>query len=579
MERLESKKINGQTYYYYSVWGWIKGKCRRRFQKYLGKPADIYKAMYKPAIPLHAEVFSFGLPIVLWSELKGQDIIGIIDKLCPKRAQGMTIGKYLGIAAVNRATESASKSGMWDWFRQTSLYRVLPEANRDTLLSQRFWDHMDAVSINDAETIWKSIIGMCLKRESIKLEEICYDGTNFYTFIDTFNNSCSLAKRGKNKQGRNNLRQVSYALFCTAEDQIPLYYDVYPGNRNDCPVFAEMVSRFRQFLNQMGWNFDVNTSLPITLIFDKGNNSADNIALLDRNNLHFIGSVKLCEHPDLTQISNKDKRFIECTHPELQGIRVLRFDKIKVYDKSRTVLLCYNPRLFEQQLLTLQADISKALSGLSNIRARLEDRANGLIKGGKAPTVDSIKKQVNTILRRQFLKDIIQIQIIEKPHLTLKYEYDTKKLDAISDTYLGKKIVITTRSEWDDQRIIKAYHDQYSIEHIFRNMKDRTTGVWWPMHHWTTQKICIHALYCTIATLLRALIHRRAKKALINIGYKRTFLELREIKEVLCTFKKSRRKMEAATMTVLSKRNEIQEQLLDIMGIPSVPQDVADILG
>jgi hypothetical protein len=56
-------------------------------------------------------------------------------------------------------------------------------------------------------------------------------------------------------------------------------------------------------------------------------------------------------------------------------------------------------------------------------------------------------------------------------------------------------------------------------------------------------------------------------------------LELREIKEVLCTFKKSRRKMEAPTMTVLSKRNEIQEQLLDIMGIPHVPQDVADILG
>src|SRR5256884_4703751 len=48
------------------------------------------------------------------------------------------------------------------------------------------------------------------QREQIALSQICYDGTNFYTFIDTFNLQSQLAKRGKNKQGRSNLRQVSY---------------------------------------------------------------------------------------------------------------------------------------------------------------------------------------------------------------------------------------------------------------------------------------------------------------------------------------------------------------------------------
>src|SRR5256884_2694667 len=55
------------------------------------------------------------------------------------------------------------------------------------------------------------------QREQIALSQICYDGTNFYTFIDTFNLQSQLAKRGKNKQGRSNLRQVSYALFCTTD--------------------------------------------------------------------------------------------------------------------------------------------------------------------------------------------------------------------------------------------------------------------------------------------------------------------------------------------------------------------------
>ena len=45
MERLERKTIRGHTYYYYSVWGWVDGKCRRIRQKYLGKLEDIAKAV------------------------------------------------------------------------------------------------------------------------------------------------------------------------------------------------------------------------------------------------------------------------------------------------------------------------------------------------------------------------------------------------------------------------------------------------------------------------------------------------------------------------------------------------------
>ncbi len=33
MERLETKQIHDQTYYYYFKWGWVDGKCRRMWQK------------------------------------------------------------------------------------------------------------------------------------------------------------------------------------------------------------------------------------------------------------------------------------------------------------------------------------------------------------------------------------------------------------------------------------------------------------------------------------------------------------------------------------------------------------------
>lgn len=150
--------------------------------------------------------------------------------LCPKRVQGLSAGEYITIAAINRTICPNSKRSMWDWFSQTALLRHFPNVSKATLTSQRFWDHMDKIGGDTALSIWTNILKGVLEREKIDLSSVSYDGTNFYTFIDTFNIRCEIAKRGKNKQGRNNLRQISYALFCSADGHIPLFYDIYEGD-------------------------------------------------------------------------------------------------------------------------------------------------------------------------------------------------------------------------------------------------------------------------------------------------------------------------------------------------------------
>ena len=58
----EAEKINGHTYYYYSEWGWVNGKCRRKWQRYLGKLGDIVKACEGGgSATLYADVFQWGL--------------------------------------------------------------------------------------------------------------------------------------------------------------------------------------------------------------------------------------------------------------------------------------------------------------------------------------------------------------------------------------------------------------------------------------------------------------------------------------------------------------------------------------
>ena len=155
----------------------------------------------KPPHPLYAEIFQWGLPTALWKECQLANVINVVDKLCPKRNQGMSTGEYLAIAALNRAICPKSKRSMWDWFSQTVLLRYLPHGSKTSLTSQRFWDHMNRISAEKARTIWQQILIDVVTRESIDLSSISYDGTNFYSFIDTFNTHCNIAKRGKNKTG------------------------------------------------------------------------------------------------------------------------------------------------------------------------------------------------------------------------------------------------------------------------------------------------------------------------------------------------------------------------------------------
>lgn len=565
MERLERKTVNGNTYYYYSNWAWKEGKCRRVWQKYLGKLEDIAQAVGGGGpTPAFAEVFEWGLSSALWQEVTRAEIPETINKLCPKRLQGLATGDYLTVAAINRASDPKSKRGIWEWFGQTALLRHFPQASKNGLSSQRFWDHMGKIDEKTAPKIWESLITGVVAREKIDLSSITYDGTNFYTFIDTFNAKCSVAKRGKNKQGRSNLRQVSYSLFCTADGHIPLYYDVYPGNRNDAKQFPLMLERFHQFFQKLSGKRG--RPPKTTIIFDKGNNSAENFVLIDEFELDYVGSAKLSEHRELAETSNSDPVFLSQEAFGLEGCKAFRVLK-KVYGKERTVVVCYNQKLFNTQFLTVQAEIAKAVEKLSALQGKLQDRTDGLIKGGRPPTKASVQKQCKSILSRQYLRSLIKVTVKKNKGSIprLSYHLDGEALKKLSETYLGKTILITSRTEWTEDMIIKAYRSQYVIENVFKEMKHRTDGTWWPLHHWTNSKILVHGLYCTIAILLRSLILRRIAQAGVKISVNRLLSELRTIREVINVFPRKQGQKQPRQQTTLSKTSPLQEQLISIL--------------
>jgi len=568
MERLEIKKIKGKSYYYYSKWGRVNGgKCRRIWQRYLGTAEAVIKKITGSEARqkvLYADVFQFGVPNALWNESQRINLIEAIDKHCTKRNQGLSIGQYIAIAAINRAHLVTSKQRIWEWFSQTSLIRKFPKISGEILSSQHFWNTMERVKVEDCREIWREIITEVLHKEKIDLSSILYDGTNYYTFIDTFNAHSALAKRGKNKQGRANLRQINYSLFCTADGHIPLLYDTYEGNRNDYAHFPTSLQKFQEFFKGMINSEDMKEKT--TLIFDKGNCSEDNFEKIDDSKFYYVTSSKLDEHPELTSISNQDKRFVQCSE-DLEHTKAFRIRK-KIYGKERIVVVTCNANLFECQWKTLQADIEKAGARLLEIRQKIEDRKNGLIKKGKAPTPASIKAQCKEALSREYLKEIITYTIDANSNTVEKFDFtiNQEKLKKIADTYLGKNILVSNREFWSDDAIIRGYRSQYIIEEVFKESKDRKMGTWWPQYHWTDSKIHVHALYCTVALLLRALMKKRVENAGVKISMKRLLTELDGIREVVNVYS-DRKNVKNRSETVLSKLSETQETLSGILGM------------
>jgi transposase len=372
---------------------------------------------------------------------------------------------------------------------------------------------------------------------------------------------CSIAKRGKNKQGRGDLRQINYALFCTRKDHFPLYFDVFEGNRHDSKEFGKVIEDFfRAFKDRKP------SGEGLTIVFDKGNNSKDNLnKFVEDSGFHFVGSVKPDDHKDLALISNNDERLVALSHPGLDQVKAFRTRK-EVYGKNLTVVVTFNNKLYTSQIKSINNQINKCLGKLSVISTKLQDRIAGRITKGKKPTPASIRGQVKKILSGQHMKKLIEATVTEhNGYPILSYNINTDAYAKLADTYLGKNIIITDNHDWPTEDIISTYRSQHIIEDIFKKMKDRKIGTWWPMFHWTDQKIKVHGLYCSLSLILRSLIMKRIKEASMPMSVNQLHEKLSGIREVLNVFPK--RKDKHTTQSVVSRMDEIQQRLFDLFGM------------
>jgi transposase len=294
-------------------------------------------------------------------------LVELIDAQIPKRSQGLSVGQYLLLAAINRAACPTSKAQLAAWYRQTILPRLIP-ASAAQLSSQAFWNHMDRVREADIEAIEKELSRRLIQRLHLNLRTLVYDGTNFFTYINT-RNPAQPPARGHNKQKRTDLRQVNLGLLVSTDFHVPLLHQVYAGNVPDAPAFATLSAELAQRYRQLAQGCE-----HITLIFDKGNNSAPAFQTLDQSGFHFIGSLVPSQHPDLLKIPSDQLRPL--SGARLEGVSAYRTRKM-IFGQERTVLVTFNEQLLEGQMQGITAGLEKARRKLDELQHRLLRHQHG----------------------------------------------------------------------------------------------------------------------------------------------------------------------------------------------------------
>jgi len=528
MASLTAKTIHGRTYYYLRECAWIDGRPKIIKQTYLGTADAIAAALGKAPNPLQllpgAPVREFGAVAAVYLLAQRLDVVGVIDRHVPKRGPGPSVGTLLLLAAINRAVAATSKARLATWYERTSLPRWL-KLEAGQLTSQRFWDNMDRVPEAALAAIERELAARAVEHFELDLRCLFYDATNFFTFIDTFNRRPTLAARGKSKEGRDNLRLLGLALLVTGDFQVPLFHRLYPGNHNDPTSFrsvvGDLVERYRQL---------VQGAEDITLVFDKGNNTEDALATLTPT-YHVVGSLVPGHHADLLAVPRKRLRRLDPVRfpDEVSAYRTTQ----EVFGRSFTVLVTYNENLFHTQTQTLEREVAKRQAKLRSYQSFLARWQQGRGRG-RAPSLSAAQQAVGKILCGRHMKELFAVEVHgdaqERPGL--RYRFDRSAYLRLQRTLLGKTILFTDRADWSDEQIVTAYRGQHHVENAFRQMKDAHYVRFRPAHHWTDQKLRVHAFTCVLALLLCSLLRRELARKGIEASVDRMLETLHTIREV-----------------------------------------------
>ena len=366
------------------------------------------------------------------------------------------------------------------------------------------------------------------------------------------NRESKLLKYGKNKAGRYGLKQFSLALTASANTGIPLFHKVYPGNVNDTKFFGDYIDELTDKIRETGIEPEGKT-----LVFDKGNNSDNNIKKVLGLKYNIIGSLKPSEHKELiaTPIS-------ELTQSMKLNKNTVKYKALKtdLYGREMMVMITFDKKTrkkkehtFEECLLRLQGKV-----------AGLQEKVNKEMKKerkSKWRKDENIIAKANTFVSKHYANMFDFTVTKAKGHSHIRVMVVPEEYDKFQEK-AGKNLLFTNMLDLDPQEVIRLYRAKDFIEKLFKYLKSFKLILLEPQYHRLDKRIMVNTYLKVIAMQMLAYLNKKLHQSKSSTLLFGAVEELRHINRIQYINK------ETGTMRDLPiQLTEKQEELIKKLGM------------
>lgn len=424
---------------------------------------------------------------------------GLDDVFKHNGRKDIDVSAIARILTVNRCLDPLAKSRTPEWFRGTALPWIM-DVQPDSVNPSRIFRELEVIESHKDAICGHLYRKLCLENPEA-MQSVFYDLSSA-----TFSGSrCVLMKWGRCKEGYDN--HVVLALVVN-RDGVPFYWEVLPGGTADAKTISWLLDRFQE-------RFDISK---MTLVFDRGMVSEDNLLLLEQAEVKYISAM---DKSQLEKISGVDFQQFSVIDPDHADEGLPLFTKLndttyylEVSENSdRRYILCFNPQLFRDQRQARRQAINDFEAFVDMMNQELSAAKHSR---QQQTTYDKFKRRLVKANLTGFIDvHLHPLRIMKKTTAGKDQAVDTYQTTIVRDDKGLQKagrldgfwLLVTNHTEQSGgeyklspRDAIAPYRDKVVIESAFRDIKSFIEVA--PMYVWTAEHVRAHFTICVLSYLI-----------------------------------------------------------------------------
>lgn len=407
------------------------------------------------------------LGLALWRKLGLDEFFA---RQIPRGREAIDWDVMSSVSTIARFCDPSSELAIAErWIDQTALDDILGIDIR-RINEDRLYRTLDEMLPH------KQALGKHLRKRYGELFEsrfdlLLYDMTS--TYFEGEAKANPQAQRGYSRDSRPDCKQVTIAVVAT-EEGLPLFYEVFDGNRTDVTTVEEMVEEMERLYGKAHrvW------------VMDRGMVDEENLEFLrERGGFYLVGTPK-------SQLERFEQELLEKDWREVQlGVEVRLCEQ-----EGELFILCRSEGRKEKDRAIVK-----------RFEKRIETRLEKLkiqVQKGRLKRASVIERRIGKILGQNTrAESLFEVTLVEdKTGKTLRVEKNESKRRWVELTEGCYLLRTNYRDEKDPKDLWKTYIQLTELEETFRMLK--TEMKIRPIFHQTPERVQAHIFVCFLSLVM-----------------------------------------------------------------------------